>query len=336
MAEPTAWLRVLGEIFYRHWGAKIAAFILAAILFVVTRDEVTRTFDVPVQVVDDPTRVLLTSLPERIQVQIRGPWTRVNRLQDTNFEPIELKLHDLKEGPLEIESAAIRMPPGVVLAKVDYKKVDLRFDRVVLTPVAVSAPVQGKPAEDYELVRVEVQPLQWNIRGGESVVAQVDKLLTAPLEITGATEDVSRPKTILPPPAGVTLVPGGDAATVNVRAIVKAKTGTRPYAVPVIVPAGVDPTGVIPRTYPVTLRGPLPDFRTLERLSVTSPVQANARVVANADGGISTVEVTFSWADEVPQDARLRLTYDHPTVRIEVPAPPNPIPPSGDAPAPER
>lgn len=326
-AKPTAWLRVLGEIFYRHWGAKIAAFILAAILFVVTRDEVTRTFEVPLRVQRDPDRVLLTEVPDTVQVQVRGPWTRLNRLQDYDLGSVTLDLDNAQPGPLQIDPAAIVMPAGVVLADVVYDSVDLRFDPVIERPVGIRAPLQGSPADDYELVRVEVQPLRWQIRGGESQVQQVDKLVTEPLDIDGATDDVTMKLTVSPPREGVTLVDAGSRAVVTVRAIINPKHETRPYAVPVIVPEDLDPTGAVPRTYQVTIEGPLPDFRVLERLSVTFPVEAKARLAERREDNSGVVEVEFTWASAVPDDVRRRLAYDHAVERISLPPPPPPPPP---------
>ena len=335
MEERATWLRILGEIFYRHWGAKIAAFVLATTLFVVTRDEVTRAFEVPLRVVADPERVLLTELPRSIRLQVRWPWTRVNRLQDYDFNTAVLDLKDADEGPLKVDPAAIVMPAGVVLAGggsfkaggLQYDEVDLRFDRVIERDVGIRAPLSGTAADDYELVRVEVQPLRWRVRGGESVVRQVDKLVTESLPIDGATDDVAMRLAITAPRDGVVLLDAGTMARVNVRAIINAKQETRPYVVPVLVPDAVDPTGAVPRTYRVTVDGPLPDFRVLERLSVVFPVEARASVVERQLDGSATVEVVFSWADAVPEEIRRRLSYDHAKQRVALPPPPLPPPP---------
>ena len=56
-----------------NWGTKLMAFSLALIVFVLTRDEVERSFTVPLRVVDDPDRVLLTKPPETVEVHLRGP-----------------------------------------------------------------------------------------------------------------------------------------------------------------------------------------------------------------------------------------------------------------------
>ncbi|MCA9709659.1 MAG: hypothetical protein KDK70_27725, partial [Myxococcales bacterium] len=283
--RPTA-LRFVSELLFRDWGLKAIAFVLAAIMFVSTRNEVTRAFTVPLKVVADPERVLLTELPQAIKVQARGPWTRINRMQDHDFGLATLDLKEAGPGPLEIDSAAIVMPPGVVLSSIVYDRVDLRFDPVVEREVEVRPEVVGDPAPDYELVRVEVQPTRWRVRGGESFVREVDGLAVQVLEIQGADHDVEASRAIERPPKGVSLVgvePG--AATVTVRAIVQPKPHAQTVVVAVSVPPELDPTGAVPRTYELTLSGPRPDFRVLEGLGVAHPLQAEVVKVEGAGKG---------------------------------------------------
>lgn len=331
MSERTATIKatfkVLGEIFYRHWGTKALAFILAAILFVVTRDDVTRTFEVPLRVKDDPERVLMTEIPETVQVQVRGPWTRINRLQDYDFGEAHIDLATVDEGSLDIDSAAIVMPSGVMLGGIQYDRVDLRFDDVIDRFVDVRAPVTGDPSPDYELARVEVRPNRWRIRGGETAVRKVQLLEAEPLDVADANDDVTGRRAILPPPPGVRLESAAEGIAVTVRAVINPRQEDREYLVPVIVPDGLDPMGAIQRTYSVAVEGPMPDFRLLDELGVAYPVEARAERADARPDGSGVAEVSFSWAASVPPRIRTRLTIDHAVERVQLPAPPPPPPP---------
>ena len=70
-----------------NWGTKIMAFVLAVIVFIVTRDEVTRSFTIPLRVIDDRQRVLLTEPPATVEVRLRGQWANVNRLSAAALGP---------------------------------------------------------------------------------------------------------------------------------------------------------------------------------------------------------------------------------------------------------
>jgi hypothetical protein len=332
-AERGSPLRLVGEFLFRDWGLKAIALVVAAFLFVLTRDEVTRHFTVPLKAVDDPERVLLTELPETIQVQVRGPWTRINRLQDYDFGVATLDLPRAGPGPLEIDRAAIVMPPGVVLAGIQYDHVDLRFDPVIEREVVVEPQLEGTPAPDYELVRVQAEPARWRVRGGESFVRRVQGLVTEPLDVQGADHDVAGQRIVVRPPEGVSLLGvTGDEAMVTVRAIIHARQETRRLTVPVVVPEGLDPTGAVPRTYEVDLSGPVPDFRVLDGLGVEIPVQAlTSKGEGEGDGG-GVAEVRFSWSEQVPQDLRQRLALERTLERVALPLPPPP--PALEVPAP--
>lgn len=337
-AERPSLARLLGDLVLRNWGLKAIAFVLAALMFVFTRDEVTRGFVVPLRVDADPERVLLTELPETIQVQARGPWTRINRLQDYDFGAATLDLKAAKPGPLEIDRAGIVMPPGVILAGIKYDPIDLRFDPVIKRDVPIEAEVVGAVAPDYELVRVEVQPTRWWILGGESFVQKVQQLRTEPLALEAVDHDVETQVALVRPPEGVTLVdapPGG--AVVTVRAIVNPRQHSRAITVPVVVAAELDPTGAVPRTYEVRISGPVPDFRVLDSLGVSVPVQAEVVELEGEGKGGGVVEVRFVWVSQVPDDLRQRLALDHTAERVELPTPPTPPPPPPtlDLPVPE-
>lgn len=315
--------RLVGDVLFRHWGIKTMALLLAAVLFVSTRNEVTRAFEIPIRVVQDPDRVVLTDLPETIQVQVRGPWTRINRLQPYDFGVATLDLRSAQPGPLEIDRASIVMPAGVVLAAMHYDHVDLRFEPVLEREVPIEPVIVGEPADDYRLIRIETDPPRWAIRGGQSKVQQVRELATEPLDVSDATQDVVGRLAVVRPSPGVSVVSaGGEAPTVEVRAVVGPVEDRREVAVPVVVPDGLDPTGVIPNVYAVEVSGPLPAIRRLDGAGIPLPIEAELVVLEGetADGG-RVVEIRFSWAETVPVAIREALKLDHGAVRVSLPAP---------------
>ncbi len=326
--NASAVVRVLGEVFYRNLALKLLAFGLAAILFVLTRDEVTRPFEVPLRVEQDPNRVLLTELPATVQVSVRGPWTRVNRLSDYDLGVATLDLKQAEPGPLEIDGGAIVMPPGVVLAGINYDRVDLRFDPVIERPVTVVPSVVGQPATDHRLVRTEVEPVQWSVRGGRTQVQSVTQLTTEPFDISGASATITRAVQVIPPEGHVELVADeGGSAHVEVRAVIEPLTERRDVNVPIVVPDGLDPTGAIRRSTVVQVHGPLPAFRKLDALDIPFPIEVDVVAVPDdvPDDG-KAVELRFRWADAVPPEIRAELTFDRAVERVVVPPPPPPEP----------
>jgi hypothetical protein len=306
----------LTDLVLRHWASKIGALLLAAVLFVFTRDEVTRAFEIPVRVVHDSERVLLTELPSTVQVQVRGPWTRLNRLQGYDIGAATLDLRDAQPGPLEIDRASIVMPAGVVLAGVHYDHVDLRFEPIVQEAVEITPIIVGTPALDHRLTRVETEPSTWEIRGGRSQVAAVAGLETEPVEIDGASETLEV-RVALVRPSGVRFVQGGPVQ-VRVRAIVEPELEDHELVVRTPSEGPLAAVGVLDPSYAVRVHGPAPSFRELEKLALDEPVVAAVQGVQTDEGEV--VELRFEWHEGVPSRVRDRLRLERSVVRVALPS----------------
>src|SRR5690606_27424619 len=200
--KPVRWL--VAALFH-NLGLKAFALGLTVLLFVVTRDEVTRHFEVPLRIIEDPMRVPLTPLPETVKVAVRGPWTRVNRLQPYDLGSATLDLRNAEPGPLNIDRASIVMPPGVVLSGLSYDEVDLRFDPIVRAVVPIEAQIVGAVDPDHRLVATEVEPDTWTIEGGSSAAQTVSRLLTEAVHVGGVRTSLEREVAIVPPEANVRL-----------------------------------------------------------------------------------------------------------------------------------
>ncbi|HET6585784.1 MAG TPA: CdaR family protein, partial [Nannocystaceae bacterium] len=296
--------RFLGDMLLRNWGTKALALVVAVMLFVVTRDEVTRAFNVPLRIVPDTSRVLLTPLPDTIQVQVRGPWTRVNRLQDLDFGSATLDLRAAGPGPLELDRASIVMPKGVVLASIIYDHVDLRFEPVIEHDAAVVATIVGEPADDHAIVRIETDPRSVKVRGGRSIVLGLTQLPTESLDLQGADDDIEAQLSLSRPLSGVAIVgEGSEPMRVHVRVVIDPITHEREYEAPVaeLAPELRDRVG-IPTTLEVVVRGPMPGFRMLERADIDAPVVADARLEQGKGGDVAVLDL--HWSDAVPPDVR--------------------------------
>ncbi len=320
----------------RNWGLKLVAVGLAAVLFVLTRDEVTRTFEVPLRAIGDPDRVLLTDLPPSITVKVRGPWTRLSRMQDYDLGTAALDLRVADPGPLEVDHASIVMPSGVVLAEVQYPHVDLRFEPIIERRKRVAPAVLGEPAEGYRIVRTTVDPAVWAVRGGQSVVQGVTQLRTEPLEISGRTATVTQTLAVVPPGGDLDLVRDpGTPARVEVRVQIEPVMETRELSVPIPVPEGLDPTGAIPDSVSVQVSGPRLSFKALDELDLQFPVDASVVPRAKADAGEpegtdagmrrgKVVELRFGWSEAVPSAVASALSIDHGVETVVLPPPPAP------------
>lgn len=317
--KPVRWL--VAALFH-NLGLKAFALGLTVLLFVVTRDEVTRHFEVPLRIIEDPMRVPLTPLPETVKVAVRGPWTRVNRLQPYDLGSATLDLRNAEPGPLNIDRASIVMPPGVVLSGLSYDEVDLRFDPIVRAVVPIEAQIVGAVDPDHRLVATEVEPDTWTIEGGSSAAQTVSRLLTEAVHVGGVRTSLERKVAIVPPEANVRLVAeAGGTPTVRVTVHVEPWNDRRTMKVPLPFSAEAVEGVLIPPAYDIVVSGPRPAFRQLDALALDAVFEA--RVVgtpSTSDPGTRAVEIRFDWHAQVPSEIRERLSFKPQQVLLRVPS----------------
>jgi hypothetical protein len=239
--------------------------VIALVFFVVTRDDVTRTFTIPLRVVQDPNRVLLTKLPgsrHRRAARLVGADEPAAR---AGAGAAELNLSDARPGPLSVDPASIVMPEGVIFRSMQYEKVDLRFDRVIERPVLVRAELRGAVHPDYEHTRTTIDPPRWRIRGGSGPVNEVQVLLTEPIQLADITADTVVEVPLQRPRQAVefTATSPGEEPQVKVRSAF-ARLGERKLSAAVIWPPDQVAPPELPTEVSAIVRGSLPDLRVVD------------------------------------------------------------------------
>ncbi len=306
-----------------NWGTKIMAFLLAVIVFIVTRDEVTRSFTIPLRVVQDPDRVLVTEPPATVEVRLRGPWANVNRITEAALGHATLDLREVRPGPMTLDPASVVMPQGVVLDTLEYDPVDLRFEEVVERGFAISAVVVGTVDADYQLVATRVEPDRWPIRGPASAVAQFEGLVTEPIDIDGVRGDIDLRVELQPLPDGLEFVRAAKAERPKVRFVaeVTAISGELELIVATdavlheALPKVAD--AELPASERVTIRGPKTVLRELEALD--APVVPVVEVERPAvRGGPLPITLRFEWSEEVSEPTRAQLSIVPPLIRLRL------------------
>jgi YbbR domain-containing protein len=193
----------------------------------------------------------------------------------------------------------LRVEPGVVVVKVPVLPI------ATTRTVPVVFTLRGNVAPGYWVVGVAMDPFAVTVRGDEKVLASLDRIETAPIDVGG----LSATRTLnvgLALPAGVTLLKPTD---VTVTLTVQPLTGTRLYSLaPVVIGlaanlvADVDPSGIS-----VLLAGPVPALVALAPDQVAATVDAGGRAAGTYTLDVA-IKVPAGVSVQTVQPARVTVT----------------------------
>jgi YbbR domain-containing protein len=134
--------------------------------------------------------VLLSSVPDTISLQLRGPLTK--SLSAAAGLEVYLDLSDARPGRslFTIDAAGISLPSDVEVVSIEPAEITLELDRLVSANLPIQPILEGVPAPGFAIDDVRATPLQVNIQGPESKLAVLELIETTPVSVEGATGPV--------------------------------------------------------------------------------------------------------------------------------------------------
>jgi YbbR domain-containing protein len=242
---------LLRRVFLENGTLKAVAFILSVTLFIVVRGDRDAERDMPVAVayVQPADRVLVSEVPNSIDVRVRGPWTRIKRLNPNDVDTIVVDLSKLGDGDFLLEDELVRLPPGLKVVSFKPGKLQLAFEHVKSVPVVPAT--SGQPAEGFA-AEVKAAPAEITIRGPRRVIDGISEVRTLPISVSGRRTELTQEVALVALPRGVTPNATKVGVTVTFREELAARRLRR---VPVIV-RGATGGEANPATVLVNVTGP--------------------------------------------------------------------------------
>ena len=134
-----------------------------------------------------PGLAINTEVPKKINVKVRGSRNFVKNL----FFAGEKIFVDLKNYPYRQETFAITFDPsmipapfGVEVLEVKPPQIILSLEREIKKKVPVRPKVVGELSKDLRLIRTEIEPNSFMIKGPYSVLKKIGQLETAPIDLS--------------------------------------------------------------------------------------------------------------------------------------------------------
>ncbi|GAC1393753.1 MAG: hypothetical protein NVSMB47_01610 [Polyangiales bacterium] len=168
-----------------NWSLKIISVIVAIALYVVLHagSDAQRTIDIELfeRPPDDTNVVLLTPLPPRVRLTVRGPRALLDELS-TNVEPMTI---DLSKTParLNLGDLDYKLPPGVQKMQVAQPILVLRWDVKITKRVPIEV-TWTAPPEGLAIRNLSVDPSSIAITGPKSIIDVLQRLRTVGLDLS--------------------------------------------------------------------------------------------------------------------------------------------------------
>lgn len=140
--------------------------------------------------------VLMSSVPDTISLQLRGPLSK--SLDAAAGLEVYLNLADARPGTgsFTIDAAGIPLPDDVEVVSIEPSAITLELERLISANIALMPVVEGVPAPGFAIGEIRISPLQVNVQGPESRVLELERVETTPISVEGATGPVEA--TVLP------------------------------------------------------------------------------------------------------------------------------------------
>jgi YbbR domain-containing protein len=168
-------------------GAKVLSVVAAFLLWVALVDEpnLIETVSVPVEYRNlNPALDLSPDAPAQIQIQVRGPRTRLGEVNNSQTN-IVLDLGQMQQPSTRtftVTPDSLNLPNRVTLVRAMPSQVRVKLERRVTKELPVAATFL--PSTEFKVLQWEVSPAKMQVAGPESRVSLAESVSTEPIDLS--------------------------------------------------------------------------------------------------------------------------------------------------------
>jgi YbbR domain-containing protein len=268
------WLK-LRQAFRRNLGLRVISLMLAFVLWLfvnVGQRDAETALRVPVVYRRLPSGLMVVNArPDYVDLTVSGPGTLLSLL-DPDRLTLRLDLAGVAPGEADFNIGPERfnIPRQTRILRISPAQIRLEIDQLGSRELPVHLNVAGAAEKGYRVSSQETKPSTVKITGPLRDIRQMQRIETAPLDIAGATKDVSRAINLINPGWLRASVEQVDA-TVKINEVIADR---RFRGVPIQVRDSDYKFSLSPRQAEVTVRGPV---LKLTGLKLDNAVYVDAR-----------------------------------------------------------
>lgn len=188
---------LLRNILLKNKALKFFSLLLAITLwfFVMGEKEAEFSFsDVPLVLINKPADLIIThQTTDRISLRVGGIRTILATLSASAIKAT-IDLEGIKPGTTTVKSLIdkIKLPNGTKITSISPAEFSLTLEPITTKKVPVHLVMEGSPQEGYEISYIAIKPEFVEVSLAKSEAKELEKIMTEPLDISGAKEDIDK------------------------------------------------------------------------------------------------------------------------------------------------
>jgi YbbR domain-containing protein len=185
--------RFLREYLLKNWNLKVTAILLTLILWLFVRGEPgpERIVAVPLEVLLPRQMEITNERPLTIDVTMRGP-------AFSNIQPQPTCIVDLQEASegehrvnLTPENVSIPQGSRIEVLHLNPARIDIKLERTLSKKVGIVVPIQGEPAQGFEIYDKSSKPNSVMASGPRSRIEPLEEISTEAISIADQKQTAS-------------------------------------------------------------------------------------------------------------------------------------------------
>lgn len=280
-------LQSIRLFFTENLSLKLGALAISVLMFSLVHgaEDMERSayVDVVVQPPPDADGMLLVSeIPDRVRLRLRGSRSRLNALRQEALPPVEVRLKSVQEPSFFFEEEQFDLPTGVSVTQVTPSSVDFEWVKQAERELPVEVSLAGRLPVGLELVEPpEVVPDKVTVEGPRTVIATMRQVRTIELDVSDLPFGITQLEVpLVGPPSLAKFNTQNVLVTLNVQA----KMTERLLGAFAIVTEGGEVRTMRPKQVELRVRGPQEIVDSLDPVTVQAVV--DLRSVAEQQGSV--------------------------------------------------
>ena len=294
----------------KDWVLKLLSLGFALLLwfFVVGEQKAEVNVSIPLELVNIPADLVIANdIPSNIDVRVYGPRSMIRAMATKGvFRVIDLKDATPGKTTVHLSPDSLSLPGAVRTLRIQPSNVEIVLEPLVLSDFPVRPVLKGTVAKYHKVLDTDVYPSRVVISGPESVIKAMKDVRTFPVELDGASDNITREVGLDLQGLHVSLEEKG---TYKVAVYIVPAQGTRRIThIPVQIETSKSDVLWWPRIVSVTLRGPILDLREIKVTDIYVGIS-----VKGLEPGIHSVEPEcivpggFTLLEITPQNIKVNI-----------------------------